>query len=328
MDDRLLSLERSYASNPDNRELRLRLVQALARGGRLYDARKLLRLHIASAAFDLEELELFAKLGRQAGFVASGTVCPSALTKVYGRLNPPREKPLDLELEVGFVGPPGAGALVSVFALATLFGRPVEGLVGSGLADPRSLRRSVRAGQESNPLELPQHGPSETSFEFTLPLVEPWALSRYRITGIRVTTVPTASHRVMLRRRILRSLNGLAFVPDTRADGTGETNEALFRRLDREFQELWGTPLSQFRVVLQYLEPAERSLRRALAVALGLRFRPRIHADVETTSERAPRPAPLFSGFRVGRDHCLAHEGVLDSFALLVSRAVRDLPRH
>lgn len=327
MDRYILKLERSLASHPENELIRDRLLCELKRCGRYYDARKLISRRLANRIVSTKDLENLIELGRLTGFINSYPVRRSSLMNFSALFHTKPRALTDVEVEIGFASIEGAGALMSVLALADFFGCSVTGLAGSGLHGTEFTEMAQDSTRQLAPV-LEIQKPSETVYEFRLELNEaPILSSRFRLRAIRVTTIPIAASKVTLRRKVLRSVNALAFVADTRSDGTGQTNEQVFHRLNRDFEELWGRRLDGFRIALQYLEPTRKELHRALLTALGLGRSPRIHANIETTAKPASRPQPLFTNFQVGRNQILAHEGVLDTFALLLLRAISDLSR-
>lgn len=333
MDSKIQELERAYKSHPDDPYLRRQLIAAWSRVGRLYDARQLLGRRMATRDFDVEELKKFVELGHQAGFISSLDHKPCDLIHFSALFHARGKTPMDVEIEIGFAGVQNSGAFVSVFALADFFGVPLMGLTGSGIEGPLSHAPLSEQHGFSQGFGAGAHVSarvpfSETSHEFRLELRSPWIVSRrFRVRAVRVTTLPSSPGKVMLRRKILRSINALAFVVDSRNDGSGETNESLFRRLDKDFQENWTVPLNAFRVATQYLEPTRPRLHRALALALGLTHNSRVHANIETNAPPAERPQAIFSNFHPGKDRVLSHEGLLDTFSLLVYQTIRDLER-
>jgi hypothetical protein len=331
LDRQILNIERAYALQPENAQIRHRLLNEMTRCGRYYDARKLVQRQMATSEFCETDLKNLAELGRLSGFITSYPVRRSSLMNFSAIFHSRPNVATDVEVEIGFVGIDGSGALMSVLALANFFGCPISGLAGSGLhsselSNQPQDRFNYPSANPTTVLEIQK--PGETVYEFRLELSKPWIISRrFRLSAIRVTTLPTAISKVTLRRKVLRTVNALAFVADTRSDGTGQTNENVFRRVSHEFEKLWGLPLEEFRIALQYLEPTRQELHRALLASLGMGRSPRIHANIETNAKPANRPHPLFSNFRVGRNQILAHEGVLDTFALLLLRAIGDLSR-
>lgn len=298
---------------PDDPELLESLVRHLARAGRLYDARKVLERRLASRSFSLAELESYVQLSKEAGFSSSGSVRASKLMNFSALFQHRGHGPTEVHIEIGFASIAGGGAQACVLALADFFGESVTGFTGSGL-------------YESNEAPLPETVAADTSFEFSFELQRPLVLSRrFSLRSLRVLNLPSSPHKRSLRRRLLRSINALAFVADTRSDGSGETNESVFRRINADFEELWDRPLDHFRTLVQVLEPTSPELDRALRVALGLSHAPRVRAHIETNAPPAPRPSPLLANFRIGRESVLAHEGILDAFAMLLLRIGRDL---
>ena len=327
MDRYILQLERSMASHPESELIRDRLLCELKRCGRYYDARKLISRRLASRKVSTKDLQNLIELGRLTGFINSYPVRSSTLMNFSALFHTKPRSLTDVEVEIGFASIEGAGALMSVLALADFFGCSVTGLAGSGLHGTELSEMTLESARPVAPV-LEIQKPSETVYEFRLELCEaPIVSSRFRLRAIRVSTIPTAASKVTLRRKVLRAVNALAFVADTRSDGTGQTNEQVFHLLNRDFEDLWGLPLDHFRIALQYLEPTRRELHCALVAALGLGRSPRIHANIETTAKPASRPQPLFTNFQLGQNQILAHEGVLDTFALLLLRAISDLSR-
>lgn len=297
------------------------MARCLRRAGQVYDARQLLRRAFAAGRFDLGGLELFTELGRQAGFLSAERPRRSSLLNVSGLLRGGGRS--DLEVEIGYAGIEGAGALQSVLALADAFACPVYNMADQPV-EPKRRGSGRRRSGALTAFESPQ----ETSYDLRLELPRPLEITpRLRLRAVRVATVPTAPGRERLRQRILRRISGLVFVPDTRSEGVGETNEAAFRRLARDFSEIWGAPLEDFRLALQYLEPTPPSLRRAFQLSLGIHSCPQARAHIEASGRTTDRSAPLFASFRVDADKIEAHEGVLDSFCLLLLGIARDLER-
>jgi len=296
--DQIQRLEGELGSNPDDGLAFRRLVNALARSGRLYDARNRLRARIASAKFSLHDLNEYLHLGRQAGFVSQTELQPCQLMNFQAIFHGKQSSQSEIEIVLGFASVAGAGSLVSIEALAALFGvRP---------------RRHKATG--------------EILCELRLELPEPLVVSpRFRVRAVRAITLPGSPYKHHFRHWCLRELNGLAFIADSRSDGKGETNEKVFASINRDLVETHGLGLNRFRFVIQYLEPPPPELHRALLMALGLSEMPRVYANVETTAARTHRPDPIFDEYRPGYDRVLEHEGVLDTFCLLLQRTVRDL---
>ena len=320
--DELSRLERALSVDPEDRAARRALVHALARCGKLYRARKVLRTRIASGRFQPADLELFLELGQRAGFVSSLTLLSSELLNLSALFHRRGAGATEVEVELGFAGPEGSGAAACVLALAELFGQAPTGIYSSGAFE---LEPGTSRAASSRPRRR-RTDAIQSCVEFRLELREPWPVSeRFRVRAIRVTSVPSDERRVLLRRKVLRNINAMAFIADARSDGSGESNEVVFTRLDREFSKLWGLPLRRFRLLLGYLEPIPLELHHALTLALQLEACPRVQANLSTDALSAPRHRRVLSNFRFGRDAVLAHEGILDAFALLLLRTMKDL---
>ena len=119
MDKELTRLERLLAAHPGSAAIEQQMARCLRRAGQVYDARQLLRRSFAAGRFDLAGMELFLELGRQAGFLGDDEARRSSLLNVSGLLRGGGTS--ELEVEIGYAGIEGAGALQSVLALADAF---------------------------------------------------------------------------------------------------------------------------------------------------------------------------------------------------------------
>ena len=144
MDRKILNLERAAALCPKDDYIRDRLYHELTRCGRFYDARKLIQQRMASRNFSIKDLRDLAELGRLTGFICSYPVKPSSLMNFSALFHSRPHISTEVEVEIGFAGIEGAGALMSVLALADFFGCTVSGLAGSGLHCTELFRVSRR----------------------------------------------------------------------------------------------------------------------------------------------------------------------------------------
>jgi hypothetical protein len=308
MDALTRELERQVAADPTDGAAAARLARALARAGRHEDARATVRARFAAGEIDADTVALAVEVG-SSELEGRPRAAPHANVSyvVSGAARHQTDGLLELAPPVvAFAGVPGAGAFESALALADLLGPRVS--------DKSELRVD-----------------DERVLQFEVELARPWVVARaHAIRAIRVVTIRVALDWVKLRRQLLRSTSALAFVVDARSELVEDvnehmTNEAAWKALQKDFRRTTGYPVEELPLIFQYHDPVEEAWHRWLTVAVGLRNVPRIVTGIKTSAPEPEPGAPRFSRAS-DTDRVLAHEGALETFALLlsgVSTAVR-----
>ena len=307
MDTTLRDIERRAAADPTDGAAVAQLARALARAGRLPEARATIRTRIAAGEIDADTIALVLELGESS---IQGTLqrSPRANFECVAVRN---RRSLDGLVEiappvVAFSGVPGAGALETVLALRDLFKDQVEDERTTRIDDERVLE--VRVG-----------------------LARPWIVTRsYAIRSIRLVAIPVAPHAVKVRARLLKATSALAFVVDARSEqheardarsaghDARSSNEAAWKALAKDFRRVKGHALEELPAVFLYPDEVEEAWHRWLTVACGLRRVPRVTAVLETTAPEPEPGSPRFARFE-DDDQVTRHEGALEVLALLLA---------
>src|SRR5581483_8726680 len=197
MDSTTRELERRVAADPTDAAAAAQLARALARAGRLDDARATVRARFAAGEIDADTVALATEVG---GTPVDGRLrsAPRANVNYVIRASGARH-PADglVELNppaIAFAGVPGAGAYESVLALADILAPRIVGKTELRVDDERVL-------------------------QFEVELARPWVVARaHSIRAIRVITIPVGKDFGKLRRQLLRTTSALAFVVDARSE--------------------------------------------------------------------------------------------------------------
>jgi len=289
MDTSMRELERRAAADPADGAAFVSLARALARAGRIDEARAAVRTRFAAGEVDADTLALALELGQDA---ISGTLGASPRANfgyVLGGGHRSQDGLVELAPVIAFSGM--AGARETVLALRDLLG-----------------------GEVVNTMPLDD----ELGLEVRATLARPWIVTRnYAVRSLKLVTVPVGPQWVKTRRQLLRTASALAFAVDARSPGVEDvvpghpTNEAAWKALAGDFRRVKGFALDELPLAFVYPEPVEEAWHRFFTLAVGLRGIPRVTARIETVDDRV-----------------VAHRGALEALALLlagVASAVRGV---
>ncbi len=289
-------LERRAAADPADGAAVAALARALARAGRLADARRAIRTRIAAAEIDADTIALALEVGEEHILGSLPRSPRGNVACVMRAAQRSHDGLAELAPQIAFAGIPGAGARESVLALRDLLGAHVE--------EERELRVD-----------------DERLLDVRFALARPWIVTRsYAVRSIRLLTIPVAPHALKLRKTLLKGTSALAFCVDTRTEETDErvSNETAWKALDRDFRRANGFSLAEIPLTFVYVDPVEDDLHRWLTDALSLRRVPRVHAQIETTGADPEPGLPRFARW-LPDDRIKDHEGMVEILAFLLA---------